>query len=510
MRQLPEPVVRSIVSLPANHMRGCAMARTLISISAAFAAAFATSAAADENVPAYHGSAGRGGNFVVPALTWDRAAKLHADSAFRAEFPGHVYAQPLYWRGNLIVATEDNTVEALDGKTGRMVWRRALGRPVARSELSCGNIDPLGITGTPVIGEASGTLYVDANVSTGNGPRHQVFALALKDGSVVPGWPVDVTKALQQKQQDFVSREQNERGALAILGGRVYVPFGGHFGDCGQYRGWVVGISLNNPKDLVSWATRARGGGIWAPGGIANDGSSLYVATGNTFGASNWSDGEAVIRLSPNLPAPTGSRDYFAPTDWQSLDRSDLDLGGANPLLLDFAGGRHYVLALGKDARAYLLDRDNLGGIGGALAVETVANGAIRTAPAAYPGPDGMFVAFQGAGTQCPSRGASGLTVLKVVAGTKPSVSTAWCADPKGRGSPMVTTTDGHSNPVVWIAGAEGDSRLHGFRGDNGAPLFAGGSPAEAMTGLHHFQTLIAAGDRLYVAADGRAYAFAY
>jgi len=477
---------------------------------AAFAVAFAQAAAADENVSAYHGSTGRSGNFVVATLSWDRAAKLHADAAFHAEFPGHVYAQPLYWRGILIVATEDNTVEALDGKTGRMVWQRALGRPATRSELSCGNIDPLGITGTPVIDEANGTLYLDANVSTENGPRHQLFALGLKDGAVVSGWPVDVTAALQQKQQNFASRDQNERGALTILGGRLYVPFGGHFGDCGQYRGWVVGISLNNPKDVVSWATRAKGGGIWAPGGIASDGNSLYVATGNTFGAASWSDGEAVIRLSPNLSPPSGSRDYFAPADWQSLDRSDLDLGGANPLLLDFAGGRHYVLALGKDARAYLLDRDNLGGIGGVLAVETVSTAAIRTAPAAYPGPDGMLVAFQGAGTQCPSRSGSGLTVLKITAGPKPTMTTAWCADPKGRGSPMVTTTDGRANPIVWILGAEGDNRLHGFRGDNGAPLFAGGATAEGMAGLHHFQTLIAAGDRLYVAGDGRIYAFAY
>jgi hypothetical protein len=70
-----------------------------------------------------------------------------------------------------------------------------------------------------------------------------------------------------------------------------------------------------------------------------------------------------------------------------------------------------------------------------------------------------------------------------------------------------VTTTDGRSNPIVWILGAEGDGRLHGYRGDTGEPLFTGG-PGEAMSGLRHFQTLLAAGDWLYVGADGRLYAF--
>jgi len=76
----------------------------------------------------------------------------------------------------------------------------------------------------------------------------------------------------------------------------------------------------------------------------------------------------------------------------------------------------------------------------------------------------------------------------------------------RGEGSAIVTTTDGHSNPIVWIVGAEGDNRLHGFRGDTGEPIFTG----QAMSGLRHFQTLIASQDRLYVGADGRVYAFVF
>jgi hypothetical protein len=106
--------------------------------------------------------------------------------------------------------------------------------------------------------------------------------LSLKDGSVMPGWPIDVTDVLRSVQQSFNSRDQNQRGALTILEGMLYVPFGGHFGDCGNYHGWVVGASLREPRRVAAWSTRARGGGIWAPGGISVAGQSLLMATGNT------------------------------------------------------------------------------------------------------------------------------------------------------------------------------------------------------------------------------------
>jgi hypothetical protein len=174
-------------------------------------------------------------------------------------------------------------------------------------------------------------------------------------------------------------------------------------------------------------------------------------------------------------------------------------------------GSAALVLALGKDARAYILDRNRLGGMGGELASETVSARAIRTAPSAYPAGDGVFVAFQGQGARCPApdRG-NGLTVLQIRAGSPLALTTAWCGALRGEGSPIVTTTDDHSNAIVWILGAEGDDRLHGFRGDTGEPLYTGGGPEDAMPGLHHFQDLLATSDRLYVGADGRLYAFAF
>ena len=340
--------------------------QALAALLAAWFAGSATSIAAaaePSSVLTYHNQPDRSGNFVVPSLSWLRARSLHLDQNFHAQFSGHVYAQPLYWHapgspsGMLLVATEENTVSALDAKTGKEIWRRSLGAPVPRSALSCGDIDPLGITGTPVIDEPSQAVYLDAATGEPDGVHHRIFALSLADGSPRPGWPIDVATALEARQQSFTARDQNQRGALTILNGAVYVPFGGHFGDCGQYHGWVVGVPLNDPRTLMSWSTRGRGGGIWAPGGISSDGRDLYVATGNALNASRWSDGEAVFRLTPDLRRSDRPQDFFALKDWRELDQQDADLGGTNPLPIDVPvanGNQALLLALGKDRHAYL------------------------------------------------------------------------------------------------------------------------------------------------------------
>jgi hypothetical protein len=175
-------------------------------------------------------------------------------------------------------------------------------------------------------------------------------------------------------------------------------------------------------------------------------------------------------------------------------------------------GGDHaFVLALGKDGHAYLLDRENLGGIGGSLINESVSTQAIRTAPAAYIMARDAYVVFQGRGAHCPAGQPAGdLTALKITASDRPALTTAWCAPVHGAGSPIVTTTDGQSDPVVWMIGAEGDDRLHAINGETGEVLLAGVGARDRMVGLHHFQTLIATKDRIYVGADGRLYAFAF
>jgi hypothetical protein len=488
---------------------GCRLL-TVVALLLAAGGARDAAAAGGTGVLTFHNSQNRSGMYVVPGLDWARARRIHLDAGFQPQFPGNLYAQPLYWlpngaaAGELIVATESNVVAAIDAGTGKIVWQRTLGQPVPRSALLCGNIDPVGITGTPVIDAATGTLYLDAYITTANGPRHQIFALSLSDGSTLAGWPVDVAAAVS----GFNAPDQNQRPALALFDGRVYVAYGGHWGDCGNYHGWVVGVRRDDPSDVVSWATRAKAGGIWGPGGIVTDTKQMFVGTGNTMNATGWQDGEAVIRLREGLRHSENLADFFTPRDWATLDAEDLDLSGSNPMPLDvpMAGGTSpMILSLGKDGNAYLLDRNDLGGIAHPLAKRPVSGGAIITSPAAYPAGGGIRVAFQGGGLHCPS-GGKGLTVLQILAGPPPRLSTVWCAALNGAGSPIVTTSDGSSDPIVWITGAEGDNELHGFRGDNGQPLVATG----AMTGLRHFETPLVVGNRIYVGADGRLYAFAF
>jgi len=256
---------------------------------------------------------------------------------------------------------------------------------------------------------------------------------------------------------------------------------------------------------------RERAAAAYGEGGVSGDGQSLFAVTGNTFGATGWGDGEAVLRLSPDLARPTESRDYFAPADWRNLDRDDLDLGGTAALPLDVAGpngARKLIFAIGKTGEAYLLDRDNFGGIGRPLARARVTTNIAITSPAVWNAPDGTFVALQGDGAHCPpGKPGDGLIVVKIRVEPAPAIETAWCGSVAGAGSPIVTTTDGHSDPIVLVVAADGDNRLHAFRGDDGEPL---ATPPETMRGLRHFQTLIAGEDRLYVAADGTIYAFAF
>ena len=476
------------------------------------AAIFARSPAlgASQSVVTYHNSLTRHGHYGVPNLTLAAAGKMHLDGHFKTKIEGHVYAQPLYWlpvgqtSGRVIVATESNIVYALDATTGATIWKTKLAHSVPLSELPCGNIDPDGITGTPVINDSAGVLYLDALSVRRPGPRHLIYALSLSDGSILPDWPVDVQEALGKQGVTFSSSTQGERSALLLFQGNLYVNYGGNWGDCGSYNGTVIQLQVSPPKIVAHWATRANGGGIWAQGGIAGDGESLFLTTGNTSGASSWSDGEAIIRLKAGLKHSDRTRDYFAPSNWQTLDNEDLDLGGTEALPLNIAVSGEQpakrVIAFGKDGNAYLADRTDLGGVGGEIAIKAVANGAIITAPAVLQTTSQTLVAFtSGGGSGCSG---NNLTMLSIAPSGSSPISVAWCAPFNGHGAPIITTTADGANPIVWVVGAEGDNVLHGFDASSGKAVFSGGG--EQMSGLHHFVTIIAAQKRLYVAADDR------
>ena len=229
------------------------------------------------------------------------------------------------------------------------------------------------------------------------------------------------------------------------------------------------------------------GGAIWGVGGVASDGTNPFVTTGNTANTGgDWSGGEAVIRFQPG-PVFTGSpADYWAPLNWFDLDNRDLDLGGSGPLLVEVPGATpsSLVVALGKDGYAYLLDRGNLGGIAAPVASSHLSDNAIIQAAASYRTNQGTYVAFR----VFPG---NHLGAFRITATNPPMIIDEWGVfRPGGCGSPFVTSTDGTNNTIVWVVGTDdhgivGDQRLHGYDGETGAVVYAGGGQNEVMAGTH-------------------------
>jgi hypothetical protein len=301
----------------------------------------------------------------------------------------------------------------------------------------------------------------------------------------------------------FTSLVQEERGGLVLVNGIAYVAYSGYNGDCGMYHGWVVGVDISNPSNVRAWATTAIGGGIWGHGGVASDGTNIFVVTGNTFNTGGvWSGGEAIIRLQDG-PSWTGqSTDYWAPTNWLSLDGTDTDLGGVSATLIDAPGATpsQLVLALGKDGNAYLINRNNLGGITAPVAQANVGGSNRGTSAVTYHTSQGIYFGFH--------NDAGAISAYKVTATNPPTIVSAWSAAQSGRGSPWVTTTDGTNNVIVWVAGVGSDQRLHGYNGDTGAVVYAGGGANELMTGTRQWNTGMVARGRMYFAGDNKVYAF--
>jgi outer membrane protein assembly factor BamB len=211
-----------------------------------------------------------------------------------------VYGEPLGVRGRVIVATEGDSVYALDPTNGRVVWRRHLGTPVPLSSLPCGDIDPLGITSTPAYDAASGSLFVVAEVT---GSRHVLFALDPATGAV--RWSRGVDLAGDDP------RVHQQRAALALGNGYVYIGLGGLYGDCGAYRGEVVGVPTSGHGSTLAYRVPvAREGAVWATGGPVLDGQgNVYVSVGNGSSTTTYDGSDSVLELSPTLRL----RSRFAP-----------------------------------------------------------------------------------------------------------------------------------------------------------------------------------------------------
>jgi outer membrane protein assembly factor BamB len=297
----------------------------------------------------------------------------------------------------------------------------------------------------------------------------RVFALAETTGGQHTLFGIDATTGAVEVKVDAkpplgsgIATQQ--RSALTVDNGRVYLAYGGLFGDCGNYIGSVVSTTTNG-TDPISYAIpTGREGGIWAPGGAVLDGDRLLFAAGNgesTGGAYDGSD--SVIALSPqNL----NRLDFWAPASWPTDNAQDLDLGSASPVLVG-----QFVLITGKRPTTYVLDHARLGGVGGnpvaSLATCRAFGGASVAGQTVY----------------LPCRG-SAVQAVTIAANGTPTVS--WTAPDGVSGSPVV------GGGAVWVVDPNGTlSALDQQTGTVREQVSLGAVP--------HFASPTLVGDHAYV-----------
>lgn len=416
----------------------------------------APAALADASWTTWHGDAMRTG------FDASSAPGTFAPTWTSGGLDGAIYASPLVYGGRVYVATENDTVYALDAATGTEVWHRHVGTPVPSGSLPCGDIRPtVGITSTPVIDPATNAIYAVADNWDGTNAQHLLVGLDLATGTptfaprnVDPSGAAD-TKALLQ------------RAALNLDGGAVLIGYGGNAGDCGDYHGWLVGSSVegSSPRQYQYMVPTNREGAIWAPGGPAVDATTgtIYVATGNGDSSTTYDHGDSVIELDSSL----NEVGYFESPSWLNDNKRDLDLGSATPALL--SGG--LILQAGKNGDGYLVGTDLSG----------------------HPAP-----AFQGAlcasfGGQAQAYGhvfvscADGVRALSVTS-SPPSFGILWHGPPDAKGPPIV------SGGLVWDI-AYDSGHLYGLDPETGAVRVD-----QAIPTPEHFATPAAADGRLFVA----------
>ena len=381
---------------------------------------------------------------------------------------GQIYGEPLVQDGRVIVATENDTVYALNVRSGSVLWADHVGAPVNASRLPCGDISPVvGITSTPVIDPTRGEVFVVADETAGTGASHHLVGLSLSTGGVELNERIDPpgSQPLNQLQ----------RPGLALADGNVVVGFGGNDGDCAVYHGWVASAPEAGGAAHYFEVDSASGddqGAVWMGGASpgVDAGGNVWVSAGNgsvNNPADPYDDSDSVLELSSSMQL----EQVFAPSTWASDNGSDLDLGSSSPALLTDG----LAVQIGKSGIAYLLRQSHLGGIGGQLAKSTVCSGESLGGDATS-GAD-IFVPCS-----------SGLLALGVTA-SPPSLHTIWTF-PGAHGPPII------AGGLVWTEDQSG--KLFGLDPANGHEVVqlagAGGT-------ANHFPTPSAA-DGLLLSAS--------
>ncbi len=393
-----------------------------------------------------------------------------------ARLDGQLYGQPLVFDGSVLTATENDTVYALDEGRGRVEWSAHLGTPVPASLLPCGNIQPVvGITGTPVVDPARSEVFVVADELAHGQPRHVLVGLDVATGRV------ELSQVVDPPGADPAALLQ--RTGLALDGSQVVFGYGGNYGDCGPYHGWVVAVPEPGGAPTrfeVDAGPGQREGAVWMGGAapIVDQSGNVWVSTGNgsvTSSSGPYDDSDAVLELSSSLQL----LQYFAPTSWASDNASDLDLS-SSPVLL----GTGQVVGVGKSQVAYLLRGSRLGGIGGQTALVRTGCGDDVDGGSAVVGTTVYLPCLNGPLAVSVSASPPGLRVL-------------WRAS-VGGGPPVVT------GGLVWTIGQDGN--LDGLDPATGRLR----DQVQIGTPANHFPTPGVGDDVLVAPAADRLVAFTY
>jgi len=354
------------------------------------------------NVLTYHNDNARSGiNTNESILTLSNVNSTNFGKLFDCAVDGYVYAQPLIVTNVMIpgkgvhnvvyVATEHDSVFAFDaddhsGPNAMPLWTVSFANPAAgitsvpSLDVGCTDLVPeIGITSTPVIDLATGTIYLEAKTKEVSnnvaGYFHRLHALDISTGTEKFGGPVVITASVPGSGDGnngsgmipFDALTQMNRPALLLLNGIIYIAYASHC-DIGPYHGWLLGYDAQTLALTNVFNSTPDGGlgGVWQAGcgPSADTNGNIYFATGNgTFDPTNGDYGDCFLKFSTTNGLHVA--DYFAPFNQQALDDSDLDLGSGGVLLLPDSVGSiahpHLLVGAGKEGRLYLLDRDNLG-----------------------------------------------------------------------------------------------------------------------------------------------------
>ncbi len=306
----------------------------------------------------YHGDAV--GSGVAVGITAVRTSTRRWTSP---TLDGEIYGEPLVYKNEVIVATENNSIYALSAMTGAILWTRHVAAAVPSNELPCGDISPtVGITGTPVIDSLRHEVFAVALEMSAGKAEHYMYGLNVNNGATMAR--VFLPTGTPHESQGGAPYLQ--RSALALDDGSVIFTMGGNYGDCPLYHGEVGAVNESGHGGtpavfVVDSGPGESQGAVWMGGGApaVDAAGHVWVETGNgsqTSPRGAYDDSDGVLELTATMHLKA----FFAPTTWASDNAHDADLSDTPALT---SNGQ--VVATGKSGMVYLLNATHLGGIGG-------------------------------------------------------------------------------------------------------------------------------------------------